>query len=36
MLEIAARSYELTGLGDQGIDIALDMTLGPLVLELHA
>jgi alpha-L-glutamate ligase-like protein len=36
MLEIAARSYELTGLGYQGIDIVLDRDLGPLVLELNA
>jgi alpha-L-glutamate ligase-like protein len=36
MLEIAARSYELTGLGYQGIDIVLDRELGPLVLELNA
>ncbi len=36
LLEIAARSYELTGLGYQGIDIVLDSALGPLVLELNA
>jgi len=36
LLEIAARSYELTGLGYQGIDIVLDRELGPLVLELNA
>lgn len=36
LLEIAARSYELTGLGYQGIDIVLDEALGPLVLELNA
>lgn len=36
LLEIAARSYELTGLGYQGIDIVLDRDLGPLVLELNA
>jgi glutathione synthase/RimK-type ligase-like ATP-grasp enzyme len=36
MLEIAARSYELTGLGYQGVDIVLDRDLGPLVLELNA
>jgi len=36
MLEIAARSYELTGLGYQGVDIVLDHDLGPLVLELNA
>lgn len=36
LLEIAASSYELTGLGYQGIDIVLDRDLGPLVLELNA
>lgn len=36
LLEIAARSFELTGLGYQGIDIVLDRDLGPLVLELNA
>lgn len=36
LLEIAARSYELTGLGYQGIDIVLDRNKGPLILELNA
>lgn len=36
LLELAARSYELTGLGYQGIDIVLDRDKGPLVLELNA
>jgi len=36
MLEIATRSYELTGLGYQGVDIVLDRELGPMVLELNA
>ncbi len=36
LLEIASRSYELTGLGYQGIDIVLDSVRGPLVLELNA
>jgi alpha-L-glutamate ligase-like protein len=36
LLEHAARSYELTGLGYQGIDIVLDRDLGPLILELNA
>jgi glutathione synthase/RimK-type ligase-like ATP-grasp enzyme len=36
LLDIAARSYELTGLGYQGIDIVLDSIRGPLVLELNA
>jgi len=36
LLEIAARSHELTGLGYQGIDLVLDKDLGPLILELNA
>lgn len=36
LLDIAARSYELTGLGYQGIDIVLDKNKGPLILELNA
>jgi len=36
LLEMAARSYELTHLGYQGIDIVLDREKGPLVLELNA
>lgn len=36
LLEHAARAYELTGLGYQGIDIVLDRDLGPLILELNA
>lgn len=36
LLEIAARSYELTSLGYQGVDIVLDKNRGPLVLELNA
>ena len=36
MLELAARSPELTELGYQGIDIVLDRELGPLILELNA
>jgi alpha-L-glutamate ligase-like protein len=36
LLEIAARSYELTGLGYQGVDLVLDAELGPLLLELNA
>jgi len=36
LLELAARSYEMTGLGYQGIDIVLDRRLGPLILELNA
>lgn len=36
ILEIAARSYELTGLGYLGVDIVLDKEHGPLMLELNA
>lgn len=36
LLEIAARSHELTGLGYVGADLVLDRTKGPLVLELNA
>ncbi|HEX7013013.1 MAG TPA: alpha-L-glutamate ligase-like protein [Steroidobacteraceae bacterium] len=36
ILELAARSYELTGLGYIGVDIVLDRDLGPLILELNA
>jgi alpha-L-glutamate ligase-like protein len=36
LLDIAARSYEMTELGYQGIDLVLDRELGPLILELNA
>jgi len=36
LLDIAARSWELTGLAYQGIDIVLDHEQGPLILELNA
>jgi alpha-L-glutamate ligase-like protein len=36
MLDLAAKSFELTGLGYQGIDIVLDRDKGPLILELNA
>jgi alpha-L-glutamate ligase-like protein len=36
LLELSARSYEITGLGYQGVDIVLDKDKGPLVLELNA
>jgi len=36
LLSLAARSYELAGLGYQGVDIVLDKNRGPLVLELNA
>ena len=36
ILNISAITYELTGLGYQGVDIVLDSSHGPLVLELNA
>lgn len=36
LLEIAANAWEMTGLGYQGIDLVLDRTRGPLLLELNA
>ncbi len=36
LLDIAARTYELTGLGYQGVDLVLDRDKGPLILELNA
>ena len=36
LLELAARCYELSGLGYLGVDIVLDRDLGPLILELNA
>jgi alpha-L-glutamate ligase-like protein len=36
MLSIAARCYEMTGLGYLGVDLVLDEHLGPLMLELNA
>ncbi|UCG72613.1 MAG: alpha-L-glutamate ligase-like protein [Chromatiales bacterium] len=36
LLELAARCYELTGLGYLGVDIVLDRYHGPLILELNA
>jgi len=35
-LHLAARCYEMTGLGYLGVDIVLDRDLGPLLLELNA
>ena len=35
-LDLAARCYELTGLGYLGVDIILDKDKGPLILELNA
>lgn len=36
ILDMAARCYELTGLGYLGVDIVLDADRGPLLLELNA
>ena len=36
LLDLAARCYELTGLGYQGVDLVLDRERGPLILELNA
>ncbi len=36
ILDIAARCYELTGLGYLGVDIVLDKVQGPMMLELNA
>lgn len=36
LLDIAARTSELTGLGYQGVDLVLDKDKGPLILELNA
>lgn len=34
--ELAARCYEITGLGYLGVDIVLDVAKGPMILELNA
>lgn len=36
LLQMAARCWELTGLGYLGLDVVLDETLGPLMLEMNA
>ncbi len=36
LLDLAARCYELTGLGYLGVDVVLDANYGPLMLELNA
>jgi alpha-L-glutamate ligase-like protein len=36
LVELAARCYDLVKLGYLGVDLVLDQTLGPLVLELNA
>ncbi len=36
LLELAARCYEITGLGYLGVDVVLDRQHGPMILELNA
>jgi len=36
MLRIAVRSCEMTGLGYVGVDLVVDQSRGPLLLELNA
>lgn len=36
ILELAARSWEITGLGYLGVDVVIDRSFGPLMLELNA
>jgi alpha-L-glutamate ligase-like protein len=36
ILESAAKGYEVTGLGYLGVDIVIDRTQGPLILEMNA
>jgi alpha-L-glutamate ligase-like protein len=36
LLQMAARCYELSGLGYVGVDFVLDRTHGPMILELNA
>ena len=36
MLEIAARCHDMTGLGYQGVDLVLDRSRGPMMLEINA
>jgi len=36
ILEIAARAYDMTGLGYLGADVVLDKKRGPMLLELNA
>ncbi len=36
ILQLAARGYEVTGLGYLGVDIVIDRDLGPLILEMNA
>ncbi len=36
LLELAARCYDITGLGYLGVDVVLDREHGPMILELNA
>ena len=36
ILQLAARGYEVTGLGYLGVDLVIDRDLGPLILEMNA
>ncbi len=36
MLDVAARSHDMTGLGYLGVDLVIDRTMGPMLLELNA
>lgn len=36
ILELAARSWDITGLGYLGVDVVIDRSFGPLMLELNA
>ena len=36
MLHIAARTFDMTGLGYLGVDMVIDRERGPLLLELNA
>lgn len=36
LLNLAARCYQLTGLGYQGVDLVIDRDKGPMLLELNA
>jgi len=36
ILQLAARGYDVTGLGYLGVDLVIDRDLGPLILEMNA
>ena len=35
-MNISARSYDMTGLGYLGVDVVVDRTKGPMILEFNA